>query len=194
MYGVVDFRKKHESSTEGYVNLLALSNQLLGQPLLFVRRSYPDELNLHFGTPLEIPAPKGKTLVRGSYILGTVASTWTFKIASLGLALYSTDSTSSVGSPTAFETLNEETLDTHLSKMGGQTVTGVKIVAQPFGYALWVELSDSSVFSIIPTATEEPLSEESSEIPDWELFTPYRHYLRVGPGSKWAYLPSDETE
>ena len=57
--------------------------------------------------------------------------------------------------------------------------------------------ADGSVLTIVPTPEEVAPPSEGRElppIPDWELFTPYNRFLRVGPGQTWAYLPSDQPE
>src|SRR4051794_27509551 len=90
-YGFVDFRGTHEASTGGYLGLQELVRQVDGGRLLFARRGYPDEVKLHLGTAVTLPGPKGRTLTRGSYVLSAVASEWSFKIARLGVTLYSTE-------------------------------------------------------------------------------------------------------
>ncbi len=190
MYGVVDFRGTHPPTVGGYPALLDLAQQLVGEPLLFARRGYPDELKLHLGTPVETPGPKGKTLTRGSYVLGAVASAWAFKIARLGVTILSG------GSLAGTAPLPEPKLDEYLAATGGLKVVRVDVLAHPFGYSLSLALSDGSGLHIIPTAeeAESPTDKERTPLPDWELFTPYRRFLRVGPGPTWAYLPSDQPE
>ena len=191
MYGLVDFRSTHAATTGGYFGLLALARQLVGEAFLFARRGYPAELKLHFGTPLQIPGPKGRALASGSYVLGAVASAWTFKIAGLGVTVYSGDPL------TGTNPLPESKLDELLSQTGGLTVTGVEVSTHPFGYSVSVSLSDGSGLTIFPTpecSAPAHRDAEPSPVPDWELFTPYNRFLRVGPGSEWAYLPSDAPE
>lgn len=182
MYGLVDFREAQDAATGGYFGLLALARQLVGEQFLFARRGYPDELKLHFGVLLESPGPKGRSILSGSYVLGAVASSWTFKVAKLGVTLHSGDDPSAWGSP-----ISEEKLYELLASTGGLTVTGVEVRTQPLGYGVSLTFSDGSGLSILPT-------EEVEGVPDWELFTPYHRYLRVGPGREWAYLPSDRPE
>jgi hypothetical protein len=199
MYGVVDFRGTQEATTGGYPGLLALARQLLGEQLLFARRGYPDELKLHLGTPVLGVGPKGKTLTRGSYVLSAVASAWTFKLARLGITIYSGDPFAPYSLPhqsSWVNPLSEEKLDEYLASTGGVTVVAVEVFAHPFGYALSLALSDGSVLTILPTpdVVAQREGHELPAVPDWELFTPYNRYLQVGPGPKWAYLPSDQPE
>lgn len=193
MYGLVDFRGTQEATTGGQPGLVALARQLLGERLLFARRGYPDELKLHFGTPTQVPGPRGRAMTRGSYVLNAVASAWTFKVVRLGATIYSDDPVA----PFPFHTpLPEDKLDAALAATGGQTVGAVDVAAHAFGYALTLWLSDGSVLTITPTPEQAASSDErdSSAVPDWELFTPYNRYLRVGSGPSWAYLPSDQPE
>ncbi len=192
MYGVVDFRGTQPATTGGYPGLLALARQVVGERLLFARRGYPDELRLHLGTAVQGPGPKGRTVARGSYVLGTAASDWTFKVARLGLTLDSGDPSARGAAP-----LDEARLDELLGSAGGATVAGVEVDAHPFGYALSLAFSDGSVFRVVPTPEEAARPADGPDpapVPDWELFTPYGRYLRVGPGPTWAYLPSDRPE
>jgi len=62
------------------------------------------------------------------------------------------------------------------------------------GIGLALGFSDQTRFIIRP---EPPYSEDVNsddedlpEIADWEMYTPLGRYLTVGPGQKWAYLPS----
>lgn len=199
MYGLVDFRGTQEAATGGYPGLLALARQLIGEQLLFARRGYPDELKLHLGTPVTGVGPKGRSLVRGSYVLGAVASAWTFKIARLGVTIYSDDPFAPFPPPHPspwVSPLAEEKLDQYLASTGGLSVVAVEVLAHPFGYALSLPLSDGSVLTVVPTpdVVTQQDGRELPPVPDWELFTPYNRYLRVGPGPRWAYLPSDQPE
>lgn len=190
-YGLVDFHGCRPATTGGLPGLIALARQLLGEPLLFARRGYPDELKLHFGSPIEGVGPKGKPITRGSYVLGAVASAWTLKISRLGGAIYSGEPSAPFSGPVTqpwLSPITEAKLDESLALLGGQSVVSVDVLAHPFGYALWLAMSDGSALTIAPTP------EPARDVPDWELFTPYNRFLRVGPGSEWAYLPSDQPE
>ncbi len=184
MHGVVDFRATHEPTAGGYGGLLALARQLVGERLLFARRGYPDELKLHLGVEVRSEAPKGRTLTRGSYVLGAAASAWMLKSARLGVAIHG-------GEPDeAFTPLAEDRLARILASVGGPVVTDVEVRSHPLGYGLVLLFNDGSAWAVWPTPPEEG----AADVPDWELFTPYGRYLRVGPGPTWAYLPSDQPE
>jgi hypothetical protein len=58
------------------------------------------------------------------------------------------------------------------------------------GIGLVVNFGVGSNLVIVPSP--EP-DEDNDPLPDWELFTPFHTYLRVGPGVSWAYLKADTT-
>ncbi len=198
MYGLLDYRGTQLPTTKGYAGLLKLARQIEGERVLFARRAYPDELTLHFGDPVETPGPKGRVILRGTYVLGSVASDWSFKLARLGVLVESGDAAPPLdGDPVPVKPIPDEKLDELLAGVGGTTVALVAVSSHPLGYALSVTMSDGSVLDIRPTPPEDTLETAGSEatpVPDWELFTPYDRYLRVGPERTWAYLPSNEPE
>jgi hypothetical protein len=60
------------------------------------------------------------------------------------------------------------------------------------GFGLSLGFSDQSRLMLrpLPAGLDNGDPDDFPPVADWELFTPFKRYLRVGPGSKWAYLPS----
>lgn len=177
--------------------------QLVGQPFLHFRFSYGDELSLHFGQPRPYSTPKLKHLVKGSYILGTRASRWFLRSESPPIIVLGTKDFEP-HDPSGLTPLSKAELErSEVIQRGARIVlaTPVPFTLPPsevfpgtpvFGYGLSLYLSDGS--SIVIAPEWEPIPPHSDqEIADWELFTPYERYLRVGPGEWWSYLPSRQT-
>ncbi len=192
-YGLINYRAIHEPTTRDFATLRAIARQLVGERLLFARRGYPDVLKLHFGNSDSSPGVRGRTLPRGSYVLSSVASAWSFKISRLGATIESDGASGSLAPVGVGSPLSHERLDELLASAGGSVVQSIEVESTAFGYSLQAVLSDGSVFRVLPTVDGECPAEELP-IPDWELFTPHQRVLRVGPGPKWSYLPSDRPE
>jgi hypothetical protein len=188
MPALIDFRGEVPMTSEDQYGLLAYARQLIGEKLLFARRGYLDELRLHFGTPIERRGAKGRTIISGSYLLGAVASEWEFKIAGKGII----ESEDKFPSRPWSKSLTEADLDRFLAAVGGQVVENLTTSEYGFAFSLQLYFQDGSFLKIDPTRFAE--EEEGNSPPDWELFTPYKRYLRVGPGWQWGYLRSDRPE
>jgi len=65
MISFVDLRATRERSAD-YLELRAYLQQLVGQPFLFLRFSYGDELTLHVGQPTQYRSSRLTHLARGS--------------------------------------------------------------------------------------------------------------------------------
>ncbi|HEX4608814.1 MAG TPA: hypothetical protein VH092_11475, partial [Urbifossiella sp.] len=153
--------------------------RLVGEPFLFARRSYGDELVLHFGERRADPPRviKGREwrYEYGTYSLHLRGSAWEAKGAS-----GARDSSTIADGPREIE----------LPTAAGARVTAVI----PFpvdrpevtGFGLRVELSDGSAVVVIPTpdGDESATAPDGTPLPplaDWELHSPYGN-LVVGPG------------
>jgi hypothetical protein len=172
--------------------------QLVGEPFLFFRESYGGELTIHFGIPKERKSPKLKNRVRGSYVLSVRGSLWMMVAAEKGTLVLS-DPPKQVS---AAELKKLSPLDIEASPV---VSPGSPLVwALPYaddlsgGIGLALGFSDQTRFIIRP---EPPYSAEATsdnedlpEIADWEMYTPIGRCLTVGPGQKWAYLPSTKEE
>ncbi len=145
---------------------------LVGLPFLFSRRSYGDELKLHFGTEQTYDRPKLKGLPRGSHVLGLRASHWQM--------LGGLPGGSGPTSPPAL--------------VPSTPVQVATATAQASGYNLLIVLTDATGLLIVPNPDPdlEPGEQAPSwedDVADWELFTPEGH-LRTGPGLAWAWEPA----
>jgi hypothetical protein len=192
MVATVDLRSTCEAPSDGASGLWTYLQQLIGQPFLFFRQSYGEELTLHLGTPRESGAPKLRRRIRGSYVLTLRGSIWSL--------LSATHSQLTFTDPC----LNPETAHARQLELAElektppiEPGTPVELV-RPFrsdatgGFGLLLVFADQSRLMIRPSpiSPSDPGADELPHIADWELFTPYARYLRVGPGPAWAYLPS----
>ncbi|WP_439623532.1 hypothetical protein [Gemmata sp.] len=168
--------------------------QLVGEPFLFLRRSYGDELVLHFGERMLGPVRRTKhgefRYEHGTHSLRLRGSFWVVKAGDAVFASATPDEiVKSLGEPSRRGDVANE-----LSISVGARVTAVipfpvdRAAVQ--GIGVKVDLSDGSSVVVIPTPEEppEPAPEGTTlyEIADWELHTP-RGALQVGPGRKWHF-------
>jgi hypothetical protein len=205
MVGVVDLRSTFESTNGNLAGLEVYLQQIVGEPFLFLRQSYGDELTLHLGTPCEAASPKLRRRLRGSYVLSLRASSWRF-VSGSQLVLALADPKNEPGevfgpspAPDSFHPTQVELaeLEKHPPIAPGARVESARpfLVDYFFGIGLFLVFEDQSRLTVRPAAGDAADStEDVPEIADWELFTPHGRYLRVGPGTRWAYLPSDREE
>jgi hypothetical protein len=168
--------------------------QLVGEPFLFLRRSYGDELVLHFGERLQGPVRRTKhgefRYEHGTHSLHLRGSFWVVKAGDAVFAATTADEiVKLLGEPSRRgDVINEVSISV------GARVTAVipfpvdRAAVQ--GIGVKVDLSDGSSVVVIPTPDEpvEPIPEGTTvyETADWELHTP-RGTLQVGPGRKWHF-------
>jgi len=193
----VDLRGVEKNATD-LPSLQAYLQQLVGQPFLHFRFSYGDELSLHFGSERPYASAKMKHLTKGSYILGTRASKWllrseTRSVVVLGGKEVETQFTSPL------KPLSREELESSGIIQRGSQIVGANAMSFNFpevsgfpdaptcGFGLSLHFSDGSSILVAPEASAD---DHEVQIADWELFTPYERFLRVGPGLHWSYLPS----
>lgn len=175
--------------------------QLVGEAFLFVRRSYGDELVLHFGERVVGVPRKAKhgefRYEHGTCSLHLRGSAWAIKsgqvptVVSGGLA---DDISKTLGEP-----LRPANVEAETTIAPGARVTAVipfRVERPPVhGVGVKVDLSDGSSIVAIPTPDEPPESPPEGttlyEIADWELHTP-QGTLQVGPGLKWHFALSDK--
>lgn len=186
MLEMIDLRGERTKSSDP-IQLQAYLQQLVGEPFLLLRFSYGDELALHFGKAREYDSPRMKHRVKGSHILGMRASKWLLKSSSPPvLVIGSAENGATPGSLT----LTKEQLEAADFIRPGSIVVAVAVrpmtnsIAAGFGLSLL--LSDGSAFLVTPEAIQ-------SDPADWELFTPYERFLKVGPGLEWSYLSTRKT-
>ncbi len=196
MVATVDLRSTCESASDDITGLWTYLQQLVGQLFLFFRQSYGDELTLPLGTPRKSVSPSLRRRIRGSYVLTRGGSTWSL--------LSGIQSELTLADPCLKpETTHARQLDlAELEKtLPIEPGTPVELV-RPFrsdatgGFGLLLVFADQSRLMIRPSPILllDSNTDEPSEIADWELFTPYGRYLRVGPGRTWTYLPSRSEE
>jgi hypothetical protein len=196
MVATIDLRSTCESSCGDLSGLWSYLQQLVGQPFLFFRESYGDELTLHLGTPREPASPKLRLRIRGSYVLTLRGSIWSI--------LSGTHSDLTFTDPCLKpETAYARQLELAELEKNSPVESGTPVeLVRPFlsdatgGFGLLLVFADQSRLMIRPSPISLPdtNADELPEIADWELFTPYGRYLRVGPGPTWAYLPSGSRE
>jgi hypothetical protein len=202
MVGVVDLRSTYESTSGDLAGLEFYLQQIVGEPFLFLRQTYGEELTLHFGAPREASSPKLRRRIRGSYVLALRASNWRFVSRSqlvLALADPSIVPDQLIGPSPAPDSFRPSPIELADLEQNPPITPGVRVdVAKPFaadfffGIGLFLVFDDQSRLTVRPSVGPSPENHEvSQEIADWELFTPHDRYLRVGPGTRWAYLPSD---
>jgi hypothetical protein len=173
--------------------------QLVGEPFLFVRRSYGDELVLHFGERAVGAPRKAKhgefRYEHGTFSLHLRGSAWVIKsgqapaVISGGLE---EEFSKALGEP-----LLPANVETEQTITPGARVTAVipfRVERPPVnGIGVRVDLSDGSSLVVVPTPEESPEPAPAGttlyEIADWELHTPHGT-LQVGPGLKWHFTPS----
>jgi hypothetical protein len=192
--------KETRSECSDLSDLNALLKQLVGQPFLFFRVSYGDELRLHLGDLQGYSNPRMQGRTRGSYIVGARASSWIVSSASQHVLLTSGDEGAGRSeTPATARSVDIETIETGGFITPGSLVTAAGADRSAPGFSLQLRFSDGSTAYIRPMAgpdEAEPEGEERStdageiEIADWEILTPHQRILKVGPGPLWSYLDS----
>ena len=197
MTSVVDLRQSSRPDSTGLGGLNIYLSQLIGEPFLFLKVSYGNELTLHFGTPREAKSSKLKDRTRGSYILSARGSAWRLKSEVASQLVVGGLSDPGIASwlekPISKENLEEGKYITS----GARVVAANAFVAPSGGFALLLVLSDDTSFILLPTDPElafeglpDDMPDKIDYVADWELLTPHGYYLRVGPWLKWEYIPS----
>jgi hypothetical protein len=199
MIELIDLREtRHECPDRS--DLQALLQQLVGQPFLFFRVSYGDELRLHLGEVQGYSNPKVQGRTRGSYIIGARASGLIVFSAPRHLLVTSGDGEAGRSeTPATARSVDIKTIETGGFITPGSIVTSAGADRSGPGFSLQLRFSDGSTAYIRPSPGSdevEPEGEERStdvgarEIPDWEILTPHQRILKVGPGPRWNYLDS----
>lgn len=190
MVATVDFRGTAPRTRDDIRGLRPYLFQLMGEPFLFARESYGNELTLHFGDEVELPPFRGRRLTEGRYVLTLRASVWVAK--SVPLASYVAGDDLAPGPGVVPITVQE--LETRPPITPGACVVWIEArafrsIGWPGGIELGIRFSDGSFLEIRPRY--DP-TDPVHDLADWELFTPYKRYLKAGPGVQWEYSPSDQ--
>lgn len=158
---------------------------LVGEPFLFARTSYPDVLVLHFGERRADPPRviKGREYRHdsGTYSLFVSASEWVVKGAGAAVTNRGHDDTPPFGELRA-------AAEAAIGSGSRVLAADAFPVDRPgvVGYGLRVELSNGSVITVVPTPDDDPHATAPDGTPfaplaDWKLRTP-RTELAVYPG------------
>jgi hypothetical protein len=195
MIEMLDF-KAIQALSDDPRELHSLLRQLMGQPFLFFRVSYGDELTLHLGEAKGYSHPRMKGRHKGSYILGARASHWYLRPDSEPVMLVGADDREPELSSRG-RRLDIREIESRPIVEPSSVVASVEVLPSARGFGLMLPLSDRSTLIVLP-APPSPSVEgegeavEGKDLADWELFTPHDRYLRVGPGHRWSYLESNK--
>jgi hypothetical protein len=188
---IIDLKSEIKDSAD--LRLLnAFLGAMTGQRLLKARLSYGDELKLHFGEPQPAPHPRLASLQRGSWVLATRASRWEAALSRPGLVL---DAGVFLSPPAPHtQTATPREMAEYADKLAGAEVGAARAVwsgDRTLAPGLQLVFTDGSHFTLLPDPSNLPDEGDDEPLADWELFTPYKTYLRVGPEPVWSNLRSD---
>lgn len=165
------------------------------QPFCFFRISYGEELQAHFGDVREFSSPRMRRRERGSYILGTRASSWAVYSKSKSTLLASDKSvlTLILKQPVLVDDVEMRLIEEGGYIAAGTAVKDVSLRKVNGGIGLRLRFLEGSRIYILPAAIEQSDASDDSddEISDWELLDSNSHLLSVGPGLKWTYDEAD---
>lgn len=194
MVVAVDLRHPYQPSSDELAGLWACLQQLVGQPFLFFRLSYGDELTAHLGTPEESASPKLRNRVCGSYVLTFRGSIWTLSSGPEQTTWLADPFPVPEGSHTRQVDIGEIEKTPIISRNAPVITVSPFIASDTGGIGLLLGFADQSTLVIRPSLETDGSPDDLPQIADWELFTPHGKYLRVGPGLNWAYLSSGSRE
>lgn len=147
--------------------LQTILDGLTGQSFLMARRAYGDELRLHFGRSMLYHGAALPGQAHGEWVLGTRASPW--QLAGPGGPI-----TSAEGPPDA--------ATAELDVLVGTKVAQARVSTS--GFDLQVAFNNGLVFIV-------PVSGDDDDLASWELFTPARLVITIGPGRHWSLSRAD---
>jgi len=196
---LVDLTAPHDGDDLG--ELGGYLQLLVGEPFLFARISYGDELTLHFGSKREARNARLREmgLQYGSVILSARGSGWHLK-SGVQPVIVTTLLSREFMERAAL--ISKEELSTREFVARGARVLSAAPVPVPYptnAVGLSLDLSDGSALFVVPDGdggeeddTDPDWAEARATAPplsDWELSTP-RGTLRVGPGRSWRFEES----
>jgi hypothetical protein len=173
--------------------LNTIVSALVGQPFLKAGYTYPESLVLHLGNPVPYTDPKKTVKTKGAWRLKVAASSWQVFLSEPGAIIsYQTVPVSSP-SPSAVPIDKEATAAKVTASLGGKTVLAANPLLLPEsvwkaeGIGALLRFEDGSTVIVWPSQEPDAADIEGEPVPDWELFTSFNMYLRVGPGAEWSY-------
>lgn len=183
---VVDMTKERAENSD--ITLLSVYlRALLGKRCVKARLSYGDELKLHFDAPQWVE--NAEATKRGGWVLGVKASAWHVYFPD-GLVLANTVLTGK----TKGKTPSPDKMVEAVNALAGTSVVEVGVLGgsppSRLGLALSLGFSDGSQFRVEPLPHVVP-GHQKDDLPDWELFTPHRTFVRAGRGPVWSVSRSD---
>ncbi len=158
------------SKAKDLEHLKEITNGIIGEICWRASLSYGDELRLHIGAKIPYSQKSMVGKEKGSWILGTRATEWRIESATFAL------------------TTSDE--DSEIIRKKVQAIENTTITVFETNYpdlSLIVLFSNGCKLTLLP----DP---ENFELPFWELFTPYRMFLKVGPDPIWSYINVDLPE
>ena len=195
MIAMIDLKKPRRTTQADVSDLGGILTQLIGEPFLFSRPGYANELTLHFGTsyPAEHPRLRAKGLECGSYILSVCASTWLLKSSTQSRLIVEGLPVEPIAHWRRSINQNDDAkaaLATNgLIPVGSSVAVVVPYeIEQAGGIALRLETADGSGVIVVPRPELDPETNQPIDFPDWELRTP-AGLARVGPGRQWTWEP-----
>lgn len=190
---IFDLAKPMQASTDEAF-LHALLTTMVGQLCVRVDLSYGDELMLHVGEPLSYAHPKLADEKKGSWILATRASSWRILLSDPpALVEYGWLPPEPTLEKLARESIDGTEAERRAAGLEGRVVRDIRLLKFQLptpigvGMGLVVNFGVRDNLLIVPSP-EADLDE--NPVADWELFTPFHMYLKVGPGLVWSYVPS----
>jgi hypothetical protein len=166
-----------------------LAKELVGLRYLFSQMSRLDSLIVHFGEETMHNHPRLYHKRRGTFVLCLRGSAWLLRSGTKPIV---------IGSEQLFTRYSAQwkgynflaLLDGKLIDADTTISRATQMVVEPLNaIGLTLELSDGSMFLILPTPPDATDADDLPEPADWELLTPTQR-LRVGPGSTIEVNPS----
>ena len=143
--------------------LREITTKVIGEKCWRANLSYGDELSLHIGARLPYSQKSMTGKEKGSWILGTRGTAW--KIDNLSETLVTSED-------------EPETIRQKISAIEDNIITALETSYPEL--SLVVTFANGYKLRLFPSADED------FDLPHWELFTPYRTVLKVGPGAMWC--------
>ena len=190
MIQMIDLAKiRLKSLDEG--ELASMLTLLVGQPFLSFQISYGDELQIHLGQP--ITSRRLKT-TSGSYIIGTRASSWSFRSQAKSQFLANSDPGPD-GVQVMTHLIDLKVIERESFLPQGTAVEAIRIFDTSTGFGFGVSWTDRSEFILFPAklTREDENAEEVDPLADWEVFLPGHRLLSAGPGRQWSYTDSSSS-